>query len=623
MLWRAFLLGSVTIAIAVLISNPAMAQDEDVIHYQGVLLGSGGDPVEDGTYEINFTIWDEATGGVQSLWSETHNVQVIDGKFDVDLGTTSPLLPQIFTHGVDGECQDGIVFLEVQVAGDEPMTPRLQMGKAPTSFASKRIDGDVVSGPGQLFIVNEGLIGEHPYCELTSDEFHASISLADPRPTPVFPDLSLMADESGTRITTGGLIGTHPFFELRSDFSEAGLSLADPRPTPVFPDLSIVADESGTRITTGGLIDTHPYFELFSDFSEVGLSLADPRPTPQFPDITIKGDENGGSITIASPDPESEFDGIELRSGQSSSLVIGLPRPPRPGDPINIISSDQSSSIIFGDIASQEETIIIQTDDTGGGMEFRNDAGLTEWKVEDGESMIFDPETDGKTVTHCTGLDIYNSSGDLTAQFNLEGIIASAGNFGLDNTNIGITAFVAGSGNSATGDYSTVGGGQNNHADEDYSTVAGGQNNTADGLGSFVGGGYQNTASGGHSVVAGGNFNLNQGNYSAIPGGYADTITTSAYMSYLFGIGSKLTADSTFMVDMPHVRFGDQTDGYEFPASDGENGQMLVTDGHGQLSWSSHMTVVDDKLERVIQENRELKNLVSRLERRIMELEKR
>lgn len=39
------------------------------------------------------------------------------------------------------------------------------------------------------------------------------------------------------------------------------------------------------------------------------------------------------------------------------------------------------------------------------------------------------------------------------------------------------------------------------------------------------------------------------------------------------------------MVDMPHIRFGDEADGYEFPAADGDIGQILTTDGAGSLNW--------------------------------------
>ena len=41
------------------------------------------------------------------------------------------------------------------------------------------------------------------------------------------------------------------------------------------------------------------------------------------------------------------------------------------------------------------------------------------------------------------------------------------------------------------------------------------------------------------------------------------------------------------MVDMPHIRFGDETNGYEFPTSDGTNGQVMATDGSGQLNWTT------------------------------------
>ncbi len=39
------------------------------------------------------------------------------------------------------------------------------------------------------------------------------------------------------------------------------------------------------------------------------------------------------------------------------------------------------------------------------------------------------------------------------------------------------------------------------------------------------------------------------------------------------------------MVDMPHIRFGNETDGYEFPTAAGAADQILGTDGSGQLGW--------------------------------------
>jgi len=156
--------------------------------------------------------------------------------------------------------------------------------------------------------------------------------------------------------------------------------------------------------------------------------------------------------------------------------------------------------------------------------------------------------------------------------------------------------------NRAWGEYSTVSGGDGNIAQRSYSTVAGGMGNSATDYGSaisggdwnkatsphsFVGGGCYNSSSDEHAVVGGGWFNANGGECSAILGGYADTITATGKYSYLFGINSNLTADSTFMVDMPHTWFGTEASGYEFPRSRGAAGQVMITNGSGQLNWGS------------------------------------
>jgi len=159
---------------------------------------------------------------------------------------------------------------------------------------------------------------------------------------------------------------------------------------------------------------------------------------------------------------------------------------------------------------------------------------------------------------------------------------------GDSNTVSGPYAIVGGGyRNTANNLYATVGGGYINTAPGERATVGGGSNNNASGDGATVGGGYQNTASGFASTVSGGEKNFVAGDRAAILGGYADTITNTADYSYLFGIKSKLTQDSTFMVDMPHIRFGKESGGYEFPTSDGTSGQVMATNGSGQLSWAN------------------------------------
>jgi hypothetical protein len=174
---------------------------------------------------------------------------------------------------------------------------------------------------------------------------------------------------------------------------------------------------------------------------------------------------------------------------------------------------------------------------------------------------------------------------------------------GYDNSVNGKYGFIGGGrSNSISGFYGSVGGGQNNNINNNYGTIgggidnttinnraviAGGSGNTATGDYTAVLGGLTNHASAAYSTVGGGRENFAGGGYSTIFGGYADTITAGAGYSYLFGINSNLTQDSTFLVDMPHVRFGTEAAGYEFPRTDGSNGQMLATNGSGQLNWST------------------------------------
>ncbi len=194
--------------------------------------------------------------------------------------------------------------------------------------------------------------------------------------------------------------------------------------------------------------------------------------------------------------------------------------------------------------------------------------------------------------------------------------LSGKGTFGLGNTNDGENGFVAGAenvvgpftepdkdqrqcdgtGNYSTirggrlnvvcGEYSVIGGGYRNEIESDYSTIAGGHGNEITAHYGFAVG-NNNHVFGAWATSAGGYSNVAEGDYSTIIGGQYNTITPDGDYSYLFGVNSTLTEDSTFMVEIPHVRFGDEANGYEFPRADGPAGQILSTDGEGQLSWAN------------------------------------
>jgi|GEM_PF-1627520 len=179
-----------------------------------------------------------------------------------------------------------------------------------------------------------------------------------------------------------------------------------------------------------------------------------------------------------------------------------------------------------------------------------------------------------------------------------------------------------GYGNTASLKYATVGGGESNTASGGAATVGGGSGNTASGDAATVGGGEGNTASGRSATAGGGSGNTASGDYSAIPGGYnlrvgnrsfgfsGQTSTTQTDLSTNSNIAAFVDVDlwlySRDRTQASQLRFYEaQAHGsganyvalraptslsanttYTLPASDGSPGQVLTTDGNGQLSWS-------------------------------------
>ncbi len=110
------------------------------VQYQGLLLDDLGDPVN-GLVDFSFELFDAATGGT-SLWTESHvDVDVVDGVYDVALGSITPLGSSV----LDG----GSVYLEISVEA-ETLTPRQRLLAVP--YAIRAGDADSVGGVSGIFI---------------------------------------------------------------------------------------------------------------------------------------------------------------------------------------------------------------------------------------------------------------------------------------------------------------------------------------------------------------------------------------------------------------------------------------------------------------------------------------
>ena len=119
-----------SLAAVLLVSATLVAAPPEMMNYQGRLTDDAGDPVEDGSYTLVFTIYD---GGDVQLWTESHDLAVSNGLFHVMLGDTNPLTAEIFDHD---EC-----WLGISVSGDPEMTPRARLITSPYAFRTATIDG--------------------------------------------------------------------------------------------------------------------------------------------------------------------------------------------------------------------------------------------------------------------------------------------------------------------------------------------------------------------------------------------------------------------------------------------------------------------------------------------------
>lgn len=113
---------------------PADAETSPIIPFQAELVGSGGNAVADGNYEITFIIYDQATGGAD-LWTEIHPaVSVVDGRLNVLLGTLTPLndpdengsLTDAVEFRDDG-VPTSVRYLAIKIENGQEMFPRHQL----------------------------------------------------------------------------------------------------------------------------------------------------------------------------------------------------------------------------------------------------------------------------------------------------------------------------------------------------------------------------------------------------------------------------------------------------------------------------------------------------------------
>jgi len=108
-----------------LLCTASYLQGQAPLGLQGALQKPSGEPFGNGDYSIVFSLYDMETGGT-ALWSETQPaVRVINGLYNVLLGSRTPLtVPFSKTY-----------YLGVSVDGGDELAPRARLGAAPYSVS--------------------------------------------------------------------------------------------------------------------------------------------------------------------------------------------------------------------------------------------------------------------------------------------------------------------------------------------------------------------------------------------------------------------------------------------------------------------------------------------------------
>ncbi|MBD3218649.1 MAG: hypothetical protein GF310_10260 [candidate division Zixibacteria bacterium] len=114
------------------LTSLVLADTPQLINFQGKAYDSNGDPLE-GTFSIEFTIYDAATEG-NTVWFETQpSVEITDGIFHVLLGSVTPI-----EHFVFGQPAR---YLGVKIDSDPEMAPRTKIATVPFSYRVATVDG--------------------------------------------------------------------------------------------------------------------------------------------------------------------------------------------------------------------------------------------------------------------------------------------------------------------------------------------------------------------------------------------------------------------------------------------------------------------------------------------------
>ncbi len=146
---RYFLILTCFLCVLTCLSVATAAPIADSLAFQGRLTDLSDNPVPDGPRDLIISLWTDSLGGTM-LHSEVVVVSVSKGLYSTCIGCGSSSFFDIFT--------DQPLFLQTQLAGQSPMTPRIRLRNTPRALVSSRVRGDISTSP-DLLVVGDSITG--------------------------------------------------------------------------------------------------------------------------------------------------------------------------------------------------------------------------------------------------------------------------------------------------------------------------------------------------------------------------------------------------------------------------------------------------------------------------------
>jgi len=148
--------------VAILGGGAVLAADPPaLVNYQGVLRDSGGTPVPDGSYEMQFRFFAVQAPGGSAILQDSQTVAVTGGLFNVQLGR-SPSDgpgPGVYTSLGQVFADFPELYLEVQVGG-ETLAPRVPVVSSGYALNARTLRGTEVTTAGPLDLYVNAATGD-------------------------------------------------------------------------------------------------------------------------------------------------------------------------------------------------------------------------------------------------------------------------------------------------------------------------------------------------------------------------------------------------------------------------------------------------------------------------------